>query len=47
MAVSFPKRIPSFAKSKWAKFGLALLVLNEIRGLAVVTAIVLTWAGHR
>lgn len=27
----------------WAKFGLALLILNEIRGLAVVASLVWAW----
>jgi hypothetical protein len=44
MAAFLPTRIPSVAKSKWAKLGLALLILNEIRGLAVVGSIVLAWA---
>lgn len=31
------------ARSKWTKLGLALLILNEIRGLAVVGSLVYAW----
>jgi hypothetical protein len=30
---------------KWAKVGLVLLILNEIRGLAVVGGVVYAWWG--
>lgn len=30
-------------KSKWGKLGIGLVILNEIRGLAVVGAILLAW----
>lgn len=30
---------------KWAKWGLVLLILNEIRGLAVAGSVVYAWWG--
>lgn len=32
-------------RSKWAKAGLTLIILNEIRGLAVVATILWSWYG--
>lgn len=34
-------------QSKWGKVGITLLILNEIRGLAVVSAVVLAWLHQR
>lgn len=38
-----PPKITRLFSSKWAKAGLTLIILNEIRGLIVVGAILWSW----